>query len=140
MSNANNAPVYDRATHTIDSSASGNPGANNPGAGQMQDGETGVKIGSALADLSHGIANPNSVGTGAASVMGAGGMEGTGIRDMTDTDEDAASDILANTATSGVSNSATTVIPTTGAGMGTGSAGMTGGNTLSGGTNAGTAS
>jgi hypothetical protein len=106
----------------------------------MDEGGPGIKVGSALADLSHGVANPNSVGTGAASVMGAGGMGATGTRDLTDTDESVASDILANTATPGVADSPTTIIPTTGAGMGTGSAGLGGGNNLSGGTNAGTAS
>ena len=69
-----NAP-YDLATHTSDPSASGNPGANNPGVGSLTAGDAGVTLDT---DVAHGFVNPENVGTGATSVLGAGGIGGTG--------------------------------------------------------------
>jgi hypothetical protein len=67
---------YDPATRTGDPSASGNPGANNPGVGDLGAGEAGVTMDPGVA---RGFANPGNVGTGASSVMGAGGIGGTGV-------------------------------------------------------------
>jgi hypothetical protein len=67
---------YDPATRTGDPSASGNPGANNPGVGDLGAGEAGVTMDPGVA---RGFVNPGNVGTGASSVMGAGGIGGTGV-------------------------------------------------------------
>lgn len=124
-----NEPVYNPATQPTNPPPASNQ-ADAPGAN--------VPIGTTLANLSHGAA-PDSVGTGPGSAIGAGGLGATGTRDLTEADANAAASITGNTATVGGADSPAQNVPVTGAGMGTGNAGQTGGNTLSGGSNAGTA-
>lgn len=129
MSNESNQSVYNPATHTGNTAPSGT---------QSDESGANAPIGTTLADLKHGSA-PDSVGTGPGSAIGAGGLNATGTRDLTDADAENAANITANTATPGVADSPIQNVPVTGPDMGAGTAGQTGGNTLSGSNNAGTA-
>jgi hypothetical protein len=102
-------PVYDPATKTGESSASGNWGANNPGEQQIDAASTvGVKTDTGLA---RGVRVQPNVGTGTGTAMDAGGIGNTGLREMTPADEERAADILANTGTPGVNNSLEAIAP-----------------------------
>jgi hypothetical protein len=103
-------PVYDPATKTGDSSASGNRGANNPGEQQIDaDSTIGVKADTGLA---RGVRVAPNVGTGTGTAMDAGGIGNTGLSEMTPADEEQAEDVLANAGTPGVNNSPEAIAPT----------------------------
>lgn len=68
--------ILDPATTEGDTHASGNPGANNPGVGNMMSGAAGIKTDT---EIARGWDKQGDVGSGVTSAMGAGGIGSTGV-------------------------------------------------------------